>query len=300
MKRYTGFRIGNEKWPYDDLTEKEFRKKLYVDHEQYKAIKYCLSHHLTLVNGAPGTGKTYLACELIKLLIKSNYQHPILVVTYKNVSLDGLLDNIASFLENNKIDFARIGGRPRTENKFILSKILDRKIPLEVQRLKKQILYLTILGSKTQKSITFLENKKIDECCKFIMNDIDKSINIREIMFDKYMFYDKEDEEIITNLLEPTSLIPTADEYFQCWINGNDYYNKLKAKKRNDFIQNRNNLLTEVIAFYYSKEGTEKKDVIIKIIKSQFLNNELLFRKFLHQHKKNYIKRHINFARYCL
>lgn len=93
------------------------------------------------------------------------------------------------------------------------------------------------------------------------------------MMFDKYMFYDKEDEEIITNLLEPTSLIPTADEYFQCWINGNGYYNKLKAKKKNDFIQNRNNLLSEVIAFYYSKEGTEKKDVIIKIIKSQFLNN---------------------------
>ena len=122
IHNYLGYQKVSDQWKFDTFTPQEFRENCVVDNEQYKALKYSLNHHLTLVNGAPGTGKTYLACELVKLLIKSHYKYPILVVTYKNVSLDGFLYNIAEFLQQNDVDFVRIGGKPRTENKFILEK----------------------------------------------------------------------------------------------------------------------------------------------------------------------------------
>ncbi|KAK8837604.1 hypothetical protein M9Y10_036135 [Tritrichomonas musculus] len=286
IQKYVGFKSINEKWPFDSFSEEEFHEKCTVDHEQYKALKFSLNHHLTLVNGAPGTGKTYLACELVKLLIQSCYEHPIIVVTYKNVSLDGFLNNIANFLEKNEIDFVRIGGKPRTENKYILSKQLDRVIPPDIQLMRHQIIYLVSMNVMMNDCLKELENKPLNEVSKSIITEIDNSINIRKTLFNMFPFYSRQEEMNITNFFIPLQCIPSAESYFNCWLLGDDYFNETKRLLHRNLTQKYENLLNEFGGYLKNKENKNNSEVIDDIIGNQFFGDEEKFYHFLKANEK--------------
>ena len=110
-------------WPFDKLPNNDIDKYLRVDHEQYPALKHAISHSLTLVNGAPGTGKTHMAREFVRLLLSLHLDSPIVVCTYTNHSIDAFLEGIIDILETK--EFVRCGGRPRTTDERILKHQLD-------------------------------------------------------------------------------------------------------------------------------------------------------------------------------
>lgn len=288
IQRYLGYLNINEKWPFDSVTTKELKEKCAVDNEQYRALKYSLNHHLTLVNGAPGTGKTYLACELVKLLIKSQYQYPILVVTYKNVSLDGFLDNIADFLQQNEVNFVRIGGKPRTENKFILEKQLERKIPLDIHRMKNQIINLTSMQAMIN---NYLNNTDNDEYLRSLIVEMNESINIKQIMFNQFPFYSNEDEKIITNFYESAHFIPSADKYLNCWLLGKDYYDDLKLKLNRTLHTVECNFLQQFIEYLNKNKSEKNNETIDEIIVNHFSGNEKNFLSFLNNKKKRILEK---------
>ena len=281
IKRYIGFKSVDEEWPFGGFTEEEFRTKCTVDHEQYKALKFSLDHRLTLVNGAPGTGKTYLACELVKLLLNSYYEYPIIVVTYKNVSLDGFLDNIANFLDKNEVDFIRIGGRPRTENKFILSMKLDQEYPPEVQELKSRIIYLDSLAVMMNDSLKELENKALNEISKTIIIEIDKAINIKKTLFDMFPIFSKQEETLIIELFNPKDFIPPVGTYFNCWAQGNEYYEQIKAQYKELLQSQIDKLFDELLTYLNKKEEEENTEYIKSFINKRFHDNEIEFSRFV-------------------
>ena len=138
--------IGRDEWPFDHLSPKQQDSWLRVDHEQYQAVRHATRHVITLVNGAPGTGKTHLAREYVRLLLSlkrkaghylsDDYESessssdedysgrlsdpPIVVCTYTNHSLDAFLEGIIDILVENGMRFVRCGGKLRTENRIIM------------------------------------------------------------------------------------------------------------------------------------------------------------------------------------
>lgn len=123
------------KWDLDSYPDRKKDSDLKVDHEQYIALKHSIPYDLTLVNGAPGTGKTHFARELLRVLVTKEKVEPIIVITFTNHALDSFLEGVVKSRENpdgfiKPSQFTRYGGPPRTENLTIL----DRRFKLEQNR----------------------------------------------------------------------------------------------------------------------------------------------------------------------
>ncbi|CAD8059634.1 unnamed protein product [Paramecium primaurelia] len=91
----------NQKWPSLMSTLDEF---------QQKAIQYMVYEKLALIQGRPGTGKTYCAILAVRILIKSIYRKnlPIMIVCQNNHTLDYFLEKIIEYIPINQV--ARLGG----------------------------------------------------------------------------------------------------------------------------------------------------------------------------------------------
>ncbi|EAY18031.1 hypothetical protein TVAG_113750 [Trichomonas vaginalis G3] len=105
---------------FDGMCANLMNDHLRVDKEQYNSIRHFLKYPLTLVNGYPGTGKTHLAREAVRLLLNSNYHKPIVVITQTNHSLDAFFEGVLSFAPPESI--LRHGGKLRTENEVLISR----------------------------------------------------------------------------------------------------------------------------------------------------------------------------------
>ncbi|GIQ81892.1 protein FAM221A/B [Kipferlia bialata] len=95
-----------------------------ADPTQMKALRHTHNCAVTLIRGGPGTGKSYTAKLTLEMLLRSHQTQringPIVIVTYTNQALDTLLEGILQFTDERS--FLRIGGRPRTTDKRILSR----------------------------------------------------------------------------------------------------------------------------------------------------------------------------------
>lgn len=131
---------------FDEFSNEEKDKYLRVDHEQLAAIRHFVEYPLTLVNGHPGTGKTHLAREAIRLLTESSIDSPIFVVTQTNHSMDSLLEGLLDFIDPT--DFVRHGSRLRTERK----EIIDRKVSSLIHQYLRGIDYYNVKDSNRKNS----------------------------------------------------------------------------------------------------------------------------------------------------
>ena len=80
-----------------------------LDAAQDDAFVYCLSNRLSIVQGPPGCGKSFLGAKITEVLLKVGLDGPVLVMTYKNHALDEFLMHATKFC--NKGQIVRIGGR---------------------------------------------------------------------------------------------------------------------------------------------------------------------------------------------
>lgn len=85
-----------------------------LDESQLEAVKLALNNRIVLIQGPPGTGKTYVGVRILELLLTANSlpSGPVMVITYKNHSLDQFLISCLRFCGNRKTeDLVRLGGR---------------------------------------------------------------------------------------------------------------------------------------------------------------------------------------------
>lgn len=81
-----------------------------LDVSQEAAIKECLRNRLAIIQGPPGTGKTFVGVKIVELLLSAStpLHLPILILTYKNHSLDEFLKEMIKRFPHS---VARVGGR---------------------------------------------------------------------------------------------------------------------------------------------------------------------------------------------
>ena len=100
--------------PEMDLNELEIQiDQSILDSSQKKALISGLSERLSIIQGPPGCGKTFIGIKLVQMILsmKPRPKLPILVLTYKNHALDEFLKDALKFLSKDEI--ARIGGRSK-------------------------------------------------------------------------------------------------------------------------------------------------------------------------------------------
>ena len=96
-----------------DRSVAELKNLSTFDTRQFDAFYAALTKQLTVIEGPPGTGKTFVGLKIVKCLLDNKQvwnegpvSRPILVVCYKNHALDQFLEGIIKFNEN----VVRIGG----------------------------------------------------------------------------------------------------------------------------------------------------------------------------------------------
>ncbi|CAG8553649.1 12048_t:CDS:2, partial [Funneliformis mosseae] len=87
------------------------------DETQAKALVDALSREIALIEGPPGTGKTYVGIEIVKVLLseknrKTTAIGPILTICYTNHALDQFLECL---LDNNITKIVRLGSRSKSD-----------------------------------------------------------------------------------------------------------------------------------------------------------------------------------------
>ncbi len=109
---------GIENWP--------IASELGLDPYQHAALKHVLTSKLSLIQGAPSTGKTFLTLKILQILLKnaeldpSSVRTPILVVAPTNYCIDRLLEGVLQF--SHLPEVVRIAGPSHNEllNQFDL------------------------------------------------------------------------------------------------------------------------------------------------------------------------------------
>jgi hypothetical protein len=81
-----------------------------LDISQECAIKECLRNRVGIVQGPPGTGKTFVGVKVAQIImsLSTQLQEPVLILTYKNHSLDEFLKELVKIFPDG---VARVGGR---------------------------------------------------------------------------------------------------------------------------------------------------------------------------------------------
>ena len=94
-----------------------------LDTTQMQAIRHALRHRVSIVQGPTGTGKTFLAQEVLELVLPCSR---VFVLTYKNHALDEFLKRC---VKRHSRDVLRVGGRG------------DKELDMHNLRVKKRSLF---------------------------------------------------------------------------------------------------------------------------------------------------------------
>lgn len=97
------FNVANfSEWPSN--------KDLHLEEMQLAAIQKAVTNELTLIQGPPGSGKTFVGLEILKILLE-NTNETILVLTQTNNALDKFLVGASEFTSS----IARMGGQSKSD-----------------------------------------------------------------------------------------------------------------------------------------------------------------------------------------
>ncbi|KAF9581056.1 hypothetical protein BGW38_002064 [Lunasporangiospora selenospora] len=86
-----------------------------LDHTQAEALVESLCREVALISGPPGTGKTKIGVDIMRVLLRNREEMncgPILCICYTNYALDQFLEHLLAIGETNIV---RIGSRSKSE-----------------------------------------------------------------------------------------------------------------------------------------------------------------------------------------
>ncbi|XP_024082795.1 NFX1-type zinc finger-containing protein 1 isoform X2 [Cimex lectularius] len=92
-------------------------KTVGLNSNQMDSLFHALNHELCLIQGPPGTGKTFMCRQIVKVLLQNKhvwankFNTPILIICYKNLSLDELLTGLLK----DEVSVLRIGKRTKSK-----------------------------------------------------------------------------------------------------------------------------------------------------------------------------------------
>lgn len=143
-----------QKYDIDDykfniLKDEEWPTEIYLQQEssQYKAFKAALTQKYVLIQGVPGTGKTFIGLRVVKALVENLYttgrlKNPIAVICNNNHTLDNFLEGVLKITEK----LVRIGSQSKCEalkkyslkeisklNKLKINEILVKNLKIKEQ-----------------------------------------------------------------------------------------------------------------------------------------------------------------------
>ncbi|KAF6210868.1 hypothetical protein GE061_013979 [Apolygus lucorum] len=161
------YRIGTHDIKIDDILSWPKPQDLGLNSSQREAFMNALTSEMTLIQGPPGTGKTFLAFKLIATLImnrKTSYKDgPILIVCYKNHSLDQILEGLLN--KGKKI--VRIGSQSKVKALKYDCNVSRLPAPPTISALRKEKIDLE------QKLSAILESiQKLDSMIKLVSSRI--------------------------------------------------------------------------------------------------------------------------------
>ncbi|XP_060558451.1 NFX1-type zinc finger-containing protein 1-like [Ruditapes philippinarum] len=171
--------ILEEVWPF----ENEFK----LDSSQLQALKYALSNEISIIQGPPGCGKTFIGLEIAKVLLcnktawrRDGREHSqMLVVCSANHALDQFLEAICPFHSGSMV---RVGGRSTNDAvagyniKIIRSEYeKEKKFPEIMQKLyhhaSNEVSEMRLKLNKELVNITHLKENIVSE---FFLKDVMK------------------------------------------------------------------------------------------------------------------------------
>lgn len=259
---------------YDSCEPEWINQSLRVDSEQYAAIKHFINYPLTLVNGYPGTGKTHLAIEAVRLLLNSTLSTPIVVVTQTNHSLDAFLENLIVKGNVDPEKILRHGGKFRTENKSVRARNLTKDMMREYypksgffkeKEFRKDSCYKINMYNYLLCEIYRLA-QKVDEYRKSKKGELFHQIieGIYEFvlpMAPNFRFYEIYGFPFNQNEIQKISKKPDPKEYIYFWLAGWEAY----KKKMNDLskeykIDIMNDMSPDIVIEDYDPDKYTDKD----------------------------------------
>eukprot|EP01135_Chromosphaera_perkinsii_P003688 Nk52_evm6s252 gene=Nk52_evmTU6s252 len=157
-----------------------------LNEPQKDAIRFCLSsHHISIIHGPPGTGKTTTVVELILQFLRlSNFKVRILACAPSNVAVDNMLERVAKF--GKKLNLLRIG-HPARLLPSVLNHSLDYLVSCsegsdivnDVRREMDEIqakLKKPVKGKGEVKSAIYKERRELKKTFK----DLRKDLRVKE------------------------------------------------------------------------------------------------------------------------
>lgn len=96
------------------LVVREIMNTNNFDESQKRSVDLALNKELTIIQGPPGCGKTFVSVQIVKMLLKIKrlINGPIFIICYTNHALDQFLEHIMAHTAN----IVRLGGRCKNEN----------------------------------------------------------------------------------------------------------------------------------------------------------------------------------------
>eukprot|EP00118_Oscarella_pearsei_P021036 m.233770 g.233770 ORF g.233770 m.233770 type:complete len:1538 (+) comp40099_c0_seq4:96-4709(+) len=138
-----------------------------LDESQLEAVMSCFDQPITIIQGPPGTGKTFVGVEIMKLLlsVSTRPEGPIVVMTYKNKSLDHFLNFCFDFVNDDEI--VRIGksSHPQLEDRC-LSVLLHTQKLIHRGR-ERRVHYDSICRLRQLKAILNSAGRELKKCRHF-------------------------------------------------------------------------------------------------------------------------------------
>ncbi|GBC05064.1 hypothetical protein RclHR1_00600027 [Rhizophagus clarus] len=227
-----------------------------LDETQTKALISSLTREIALVEGPPGTGKTVVGVQIMKVLLANENQRtkigPILTICFTNHALDQFLEHL---LDENITNIVRLGSRTKSERikEFNLEEICRNRPRNKSRSYSLALLYQSIetIEEDTQKLKNTLFNNR---CMKW--NDISDYLMHEEArFFSKFNIISEEDLPswvLGTDVEEgfQTYNKQSRKDPFDEWIRGGDIriinkrkqllLNPSKSDKKNEKTQNQN------------------------------------------------------------
>ncbi|GBC01063.1 hypothetical protein RclHR1_04050006 [Rhizophagus clarus] len=185
-----------------------------LDETQTKALISSLTREIALVEGPPGTGKTVVGIQIMKVLLAKENRHtnigPILTICFTNHALDQFLEHL---LDENIINIVRLGSRSKSDKikEFSLEEVCRNRA-----RTKKESYLLAKLYDAIEK----------------IEKDVKK---FKNTLFNRWMKWSDIREYLITEEREFFDKFDIVPEYdLPSWVLGTDDDEGFQTSRRNN------------------------------------------------------------------